>query len=149
MIGAVVVVLLAAMAWLLSPIEHRSRGAQSRTFTVMCEFATFRQIMVRKNATAAIVGKSGMALVDERIQVLLIDDRFAVRLLDRDSWCSGSAAELTKKFLRMVFDNDLSVNQPRLAQKSHLNSIKRVSCDCRVYASNISNLGELPCWAGL
>ena len=56
------IVVGAIIAWNASVIEHVAIGKQSKVFSVDCEFDRFRQIMVRKNATAAIVGHSGMAL---------------------------------------------------------------------------------------
>ena len=64
-------VLLGAFAWQLRPIEHVTSGKATSTVTLECSFEKFRQIMVRKNATKAIVGDSGMKLIDE--QVLDID----------------------------------------------------------------------------
>jgi carbon monoxide dehydrogenase subunit G len=67
------IVLGAIIAWNASVIEHVASGKQTKTFSVDCEFDRFRQIMVRKNATAAIVGHSGMKLLDERVQDIEVD----------------------------------------------------------------------------
>ncbi|KAA1259176.1 hypothetical protein LF1_17050 [Rubripirellula obstinata] len=65
---AVVFLLIAGIAvWLLRSVDHPALGQATRSFVVDCSFDKFRQIMIRKNATKAIVGDSGMRLLDERI----------------------------------------------------------------------------------
>ncbi|WP_146595964.1 hypothetical protein [Novipirellula galeiformis] len=61
------------VAWSGWSVEHRATAYQDRSIVVDCDFAKFRQIMVRKNATAAIVEHSGMTLLDERIQDVALD----------------------------------------------------------------------------
>ncbi len=51
------------------PVDHISQGSSRREFTMEVDFDKFRQIMVRKNATEAIVAHSGMQLLEE-----LVDD---------------------------------------------------------------------------
>lgn len=51
------------------PVDHVSQGSSRREFTMEVDFDKFRQIMVRKNATEAIVAHSGMQLLEE-----LVDD---------------------------------------------------------------------------
>lgn len=68
------VLLLAGMvAWQLRPIEHTALGQAKATVILDCEFEKFRQIMVRKNATKAIVGDSGMKLLEERVLDIDLD----------------------------------------------------------------------------
>lgn len=69
----VAIIIFACIAWNASIIEHLSSATQKQTFTIDCEFDRFRQIMVRKNATAAIVGHSGMRLVSEKVQNIELD----------------------------------------------------------------------------
>ncbi len=54
-------------------VDHTSEGSSRRQFTIQVDFDTFRQIMVRKNATEAIVSHSGMKLLDERVDDISID----------------------------------------------------------------------------
>lgn len=70
---ALLIVIAGVAFWQLSPVEHLARGSQEATFIVECDFDKYRQIMVRKNATKAIVGNSGMKLLDEQIQDLELD----------------------------------------------------------------------------
>jgi len=66
------VIAIAAVVSFLT-VDHIASATQSRTLRINCEFDKFRQIMVRKNATAAIIGQSGMTLVDERIDHVKLD----------------------------------------------------------------------------
>lgn len=65
---ALVLLLIAGIAaWQLRSVDHPALGQATRSFAVDCPFDKFRQIMIRKNATKAIVGDSGMRLLDERV----------------------------------------------------------------------------------
>jgi carbon monoxide dehydrogenase subunit G len=79
------IVVGAIIAWNASVIEHLATGKKTITFSVDCDFDRFRQIMVRKNATAAIVAHSGMKLLDERVQDIEVnttaDDRPLINAL--------------------------------------------------------------------
>nr|WP_236649879.1 hypothetical protein [Rhodopirellula sp. SM50] len=68
-----VVAVIAAAAWSLRPVSHLAIGAHQTRFVVPCDYDKFRQIMVRKNATAAIVERSGMELIDVQIRDLQVD----------------------------------------------------------------------------
>ncbi|QDV45075.1 hypothetical protein Enr13x_49480 [Stieleria neptunia] len=72
-IVSLVVAVIATAAWALRPVSHLAIGAHQTRFVVQCDFDKFRQIMVRKNATAAIVGRSGMELIDVKIRDLQVD----------------------------------------------------------------------------
>ncbi len=57
------------------PVGYLATGHQQATFLIDCEFDKFRQIMVRKNATAAIIGQAEMILVDEQLNSMQLDAR--------------------------------------------------------------------------
>ena len=61
------------VAWGLSRSEHSLRGVAERSFTMDIEFDKFRQILVRTDATAAILEHGGMKLVDEKTDAIDID----------------------------------------------------------------------------
>lgn len=63
----VALVFVGCVAWQLRSVDHPAVGQATRDFVVDCSFDKFRQIMIRKNATKAIVGDSGMRLIDERV----------------------------------------------------------------------------------
>ena len=46
---------------------------QHRAFRVVCDFDCFRQIIVGKNATAAIMNHSGMESINEKVQNMELD----------------------------------------------------------------------------
>jgi len=64
---------LSVAVWSFSTVDYLASGKQEESFVVDCTFSKFRQIMVRKNATAAIIGQSGMTLLDEKIQDVQLD----------------------------------------------------------------------------
>ncbi|KAA5542791.1 hypothetical protein FYK55_13900 [Roseiconus nitratireducens] len=63
----------AIAAWAFWPVEHSAEGSDQREFQVQCDFARFRQILVRKNPTKAIVAHGGMELISESIEGLNVD----------------------------------------------------------------------------
>ncbi len=60
-------------AWGLSRSEHALHGVAERSFTMDIEFDKFRQILVRTDATAAILEHGGMKLIDEKTDGVDID----------------------------------------------------------------------------
>lgn len=60
-------------AWQLSSVEHLAQAANEKMFTLDVDFTKFRQIMVRKNATRAIVDHGGMELLEEELIGLDVD----------------------------------------------------------------------------
>ena len=69
----VLVVIVFATVRMFSRVNHAARGTSSRTFEISVEFDKFRQIMVRKNATAAIVEHGGMELIEQHTQAVAVD----------------------------------------------------------------------------
>ena len=55
------------------PVNHTASGSSQRDFTLDIDFDRFRKIMVRKNATEAIIAHSGMKLLNERVDELSIE----------------------------------------------------------------------------
>lgn len=72
-IASLLIAVFGIAAWQLSRIDHLATGENQRTITIDCEYGKFRQIMVRKNATAAIVAHGGMTLIDEQIHDMTLD----------------------------------------------------------------------------
>lgn len=72
---ALLLIGIGVTAWLLRPVEYLASGSQTSSFEIDCSFDRFRQIMVRKNATAAIIAHSGMTLLDEKVAGLQVDAR--------------------------------------------------------------------------
>lgn len=61
------------IGWGMWSVEHIATGSSRREFIVHVDFDKFRQIMVRKNATEAIVAHSGMKLLEEKLNDVSID----------------------------------------------------------------------------
>ena len=71
--AAFILVAGTAAAWTLATVDHLASGSESYRFLVECDYDKFRQIMVRKNATDAIISQGGMSLIDEQVLDLQID----------------------------------------------------------------------------
>lgn len=67
LVAVAVLVIVGCVFWQLRSVDHPAMGQATRSFVVDCPFEKYRQIMIRKNATKAIVGDSGMRLIDERV----------------------------------------------------------------------------------
>jgi hypothetical protein len=68
-----VVIIGVVFARNLTNVEHLAKGVESQSFTIDMDFDRFRQIMVRKNGTASIIGHAGMKLLDEKIEDVELD----------------------------------------------------------------------------
>ncbi len=109
-----VIVIGAVITWKSSVIEHVATGMQLQSFTVDCEFERFRQIMVRKNATAAIVAHSGMKLLDESVQDIAVDTSVDDRPL-LNAIRGKSKSDLSAKKLLTVQLDDPTLEASKLA----------------------------------
>ena len=65
--------LIGVVCWGMWPVNHSATGSSQRDFTMNVDFDKFRQIMVRKNATDAIVAYSGMKILNEKVNDLSVD----------------------------------------------------------------------------
>lgn len=111
------------VAWLLSPVNHLASGQRSASFFVDCEFDKFRQIMVRKNATAVIVEQTGMKLLSERLDDVQLDVGEGDRpLLDaiRGRWNSDMTA--IKEIVVELTDPALNAKELILRQQANVQS---------------------------
>ncbi|PHQ33814.1 hypothetical protein [Rhodopirellula bahusiensis] len=126
MILAAVVILLfvvsATFAFLsLSTVEHLATGSAEKTILVECEFDKFRQIMVRKNATAAIVGQSGMRLIDESVEDLQLDTSQDDRpILNAIRGQSKAQVQAVKKLRVSLNDPHITADELTLRQRADI-----------------------------
>ncbi len=98
-------------------VEHLATAHSEQVFNVECDFAKFRQIMVRKNATAAIVGHAGMTLLDEKIQGMTLDTSADDRpLLNAIRGKSKSAVTAVKQLTVKLDDPMLEADRLVLTQ---------------------------------
>ncbi len=125
--SALVVLVIAAVAWLvLRPADHLSVGSATSSFDVECDFDRFRQIMVRKNATAAIVAHGGMTLLADQTRSLQVDtsvdDRPILNAIRGKSKANVSAekqitVELIDPYVnadKLVLNQDVQINETGL-----------------------------------
>ena len=109
------------MIWALFPAIHISKGSSQRTFEVEVDFDTFRKILVRKNATKAIVNHAGMQLADQQIDNLSIElpqqDRPILRALLGKANANLSA---TKEIVVILSDPNVDAKELVLTQHADI-----------------------------
>lgn len=113
-------------AWGLSRSEHSLHGVAERSFTMDIEFDKFRQILVRTDATAAILEHGGMKLIDEKTDAVDIDLSNDSRPL-RNALRGKSKANVSAIKRLIVQLNDPQVNSTELL----------LSQDCQIHPDSI------------
>ncbi|MGB7343553.1 MAG: hypothetical protein WBD20_05040 [Pirellulaceae bacterium] len=73
LIGIAVLLVAAFLAWQLRPLPYLATAKQTQEFDLQVSYDKFRQIMVRKNATKAIVSHGGMKVLNEGVDDLKLD----------------------------------------------------------------------------
>lgn len=109
----VAVLVTAILGWRASQTEHIAIGSSEYSFVIDCEFDKFRQIMVRKNATRAIVDQTGMRLLSEQVQAVDLDTSRDDRPL-LNAIRGKSKTELSAKKLLMVQLDDPALDAEEL-----------------------------------
>lgn len=109
--------------WLCLPVELELQANSQRSFSIDTDFGRFRAILVRKNATAAIVNHSGMELVEEQLQSLAVDgsndDRPLLNALLSESKTDLSAH---RKLTVKLNSADMGAQQLELEQASEIHA---------------------------
>ena len=108
-------------AWGLSKTDCAVPGKAVRKFTLDIEIDTFRQILVRTNATAAIIEHGGMELVDEKTDAVDIDlsnDSRPLRNFLRGK--SKANVSATKHLTVRMNDPQLKARELSLSQDCHI-----------------------------
>ncbi len=123
-IGLVVLAALgigAVGAWQLSAVSLAAKGTSARSFVVDADFDKFRKIMVRKNATAAIIAHSGMELIVEHMQEVAIDASADRRpILNALKGKSQADLTATKQIVVSLDDPALDADQLSLTQQASI-----------------------------
>jgi len=119
---AVVLFAIAGIAlWNFSTISHISSGSSELSFELPIDFAKFRAIMVRKNATNAIVAHSGMKVIEERIQDVEIDTKGDTRpILHALVGKSQSDLWARKLIVVRVHDPEIHAEQLEMTQSADI-----------------------------
>ncbi len=73
LIGGAVLIVGLCLAWILQPVAYLASAAQKREFDLQVSYDKFRTIMVRKNATKAIVTHGGMKLISDGVDGVKLD----------------------------------------------------------------------------
>ena len=113
-------------AWGFSRSEQALHGLAERSFTMDIEFDKFRQILVRTDATAAILEHGGMKLIDEKTDAVDIDLSNDSRPL-RNALRGKSRANVSAIKRLTVLLNDPQVNATELF----------LSQDCQIHPDSI------------
>lgn len=117
-IGLALIVLAGAVvAWMFTPVTFVADANQQREFVLDCDYRQFRKILVRKNATRAIVENGGMELIDQKLGGLTLDlrdDRRPIRNAIRGQSQAQLAASRTLK-VRLT-DPQIHAEQMELIQ---------------------------------
>lgn len=125
--------------WGLSPINHVAEAKSGESFSVDVTYDRFRTIMVRKNATAAIVAHGGMELLDEDLNSLAIDasqdDRPILNAIRGQSKTDLSA---TREIVVRLTDPQLEADRLTLRQKADV-----TSSSMRVHTQSKEPAGKL------
>ena len=113
-------------AWGLSKSDCTVKGMAERSFTIDVDFNTFRQILVRTDATAAIVEHGGMKVIDEStdsVDIDLSNDSRPLRNLLKGK--SKANVTATKHLTVQLNDPQLKASELKLSQ------------DCKIQPDNI------------
>ncbi len=104
-------------AWGLSKSDCAVKGIAERSFTIDVDFNTFRQILVRTDATSAIVEHGGMKVIDEStdsVDIDLSNDSRPLRNLLKGKSKANVAA--TKHLTVQLNDPQLKATELKLSQ---------------------------------
>lgn len=128
-------------AWLLRPVDYLASGSQTKTLTIDCDFDRFRQIMVRKNATAAIIAHSGLTLLDEKIAGLQLDARSDDRpLLNALRGKSKTNVSATREISVKLEDPAIHADRLVLSQQAEIHpETFHVVTQSKAPAGNLAN----------
>lgn len=103
------------------PADHVATGTSKRDFTMDVDFDKFRQIMVRKNATEAIVSHSGMTLLNEKVNDLSVDVPKQKRpILNALLGKSNADLSASKQITVNLNNPDIDTKKMNLNQQVHI-----------------------------
>ncbi|MGV3485292.1 MAG: hypothetical protein ACO1RT_12805 [Planctomycetaceae bacterium] len=138
-VGVLIVLVASIAAAKALRVEHVAEGHASESFVVACDFAKFRQIMVRKNATSAIVGHSGMRLLGEEVEAVALDLSDDDRpILNAIRGRSKSDLAATKQITVQLDDPTLEADRLVLRQNADIEQTRM-----NVHTESIAAAGRL------
>lgn len=99
-------------------VDYVATASASRAFELDCDFAKFRQIMIRKSATKAIVNHGGMTLLSEEILRVKVDTSKDDRpILNAIRGESKTDLQATKMLTVKLNDAGVDVDRLKLRQE--------------------------------
>lgn len=120
-IGLVLIVGVGIVLWRLTIVDHVAHGQSQKDFVIKVDYDTFRQILVRKNASQAIIAQTGMKLLSENVNSVDIDVTNDERpLLNALRGHSKAELSATKKLSVQLDDPNLNAKQLTLQQTSEV-----------------------------
>ncbi|QDT09237.1 hypothetical protein [Planctomycetes bacterium K23_9] len=122
-IGIVTLFIAGVLAWQLRPVSHRVHTVQTHQFDLQVSYDKFRQIMVRKNATKAIVSHGGMKIISEGVEDLKLDLSADDRpLLNAIRGKSKAAVDATKMLTVEINNEQVDTEQLTLRSRAQVNA---------------------------
>ncbi len=121
LIGFAILVAIPIAFFALSSTEKPIKATSEKHFVLDIEFDKFRQILVRTNATAAIVEHGGMKLIGEKVEALKLDLSKDSRPL-RNAIAGKSKADVSavKRLTVELDDPQLTTKELTLDQDSQI-----------------------------
>jgi hypothetical protein len=121
-LGAVCVLAVCAFGlWQMSEVSRAISGRSDREFVMDVDFDQFRKIMVRKDSTAAVIGHSGMQLLEQKLQGVTIDASADRRpILNALRGKSESDLSATKRIVVRLEDPALKAEELPLTQRAQV-----------------------------
>ena len=120
-VGVCVLAVFAIGLWQLSKVSRAIAGSSEREFAIDVQFDQFRKIMVRKDSTAAVIGHSGMQLLEQKLQGVTIDASADRRpLLNALRGKSESDLSATKQIVVRLEDPALKADELSLTQLAQI-----------------------------
>ena len=120
-VGLAAIVVAVVAAWSFTGVEHTATGSRQETIAIDVDFSKFRQIMVRKNATKAIVEHSGLRLLEDRIVGVELDTSADKRpLLNALRGQTQSELSATRQFVVELKHPELQADQLTLTQSADI-----------------------------
>lgn len=111
------VAIITILFWQLRRVHYTASASENAEFELACDYSQFRQIMVRKNATQAIVNHGGMELIESSIRQVKIDASKDDRpLLNAIRGISKTELDATKTITVRIANDQIAAQDLTLRQ---------------------------------
>ncbi|QEF98025.1 hypothetical protein Mal15_20720 [Stieleria maiorica] len=138
-LGVLLLAVIGLLATQLRRVDHVSEASATTTFELEIPFNRFKQIMVRKNATRAIVAHGGMELVSQSIQGLNVDMSKEDRpILNALRGRSKTELDATRMLTVRFTNPDIDAQELTLRQQADIDSDRM-----HVETKSVAEQGEI------